>query len=64
MNHRAEAKRLLVGYFQTCFRLMGVKWSNDNSVEVEAIIDAIFEGVKREMEDDQACVDGLDLRKW
>ena len=54
MNHRAEAKTILANYFKTVFRLMGVRWEWENMADVDRLIDAIFEGVKREMAEEKA----------
>jgi len=45
-TNRQIAKRLLVHYFQTCFNLAGVIFDGDNRVEIEAIIDAIFDEIE------------------
>ena len=50
MDYRQEAKKLLTHYFRLALEEAGVKFDNDNQVEIEAIIDLIFDGVMYEVE--------------
>ncbi|MCK5644133.1 MAG: hypothetical protein KAJ19_25260 [Gammaproteobacteria bacterium] len=39
---RADAKLILVGWFGLCWEKMGCEWKDENSAEVESIVDAIL----------------------
>ena len=45
-DRRREAKRMLSGYFETCFNFMGVVFRGDNRTEVEQIVDLIFDEIE------------------
>jgi hypothetical protein len=42
-NKKKRVKKLLVNYFQQSFEKSGLQWDNDNTVEVEEIIDLILD---------------------
>lgn len=44
-----EAKHLLNYYMKKAWENAGLKWDNDNSVEVDGIIDAIRDGVEEQI---------------
>lgn len=50
-NGRGTAKHLLKHYLNLCFeKATGRELDSDCDVEIEGIIDAIFDGVKRELQ--------------
>ena len=49
-ERKGIAKRLLTHYFQTAFQGAGLRWDNDNRVEVEEIIDLIFAEINDQAE--------------
>ena len=44
-----EAKHLLNHYMKNAWTKAGLKWDNDNSIEVDGIIDAIRDGVEEQI---------------
>ena len=44
-GRRRTAKRVMVNYFETCFRLAGVRFDHDNQADAEMIIDLIFDEI-------------------
>ena len=42
-----RARQLLAGYFQMLFKATGLRWDDDNQLEIESIIDAILEAAQR-----------------
>jgi len=42
MNERQKAKESLTWYFQLIAERAGIRWTEDNSTEVEAIVDNII----------------------
>ena len=46
-----EAKHLLNHYMRKAWEKAGLKWDNDNSVEVDCIIDFIRDGVEEQIKE-------------
>jgi hypothetical protein len=45
-RHTEYAKHLLIHYFATAFEAAGLKWDNDNVVEIEGVVDSIIEAAR------------------
>ena len=48
-NAYAEAKELLVYYMRESWTNAGLKWGNDNTAEVENIVECIKMGIKEQI---------------
>jgi hypothetical protein len=46
MKNRQEAARLLKYYFRLLAKKSGLNWDNDNDMEVEQIIECIFDEIE------------------
>lgn len=53
MNHQQEAKDLLVYYLRLLAVNQGLRWNEDNNVEVESIVDHILQAVLEKITKDQ-----------
>jgi len=49
MNNISDAKRLLNYYIRRAWEAGGLRWDSDNEAEVNAIVDEIVSGIKKEI---------------
>lgn len=53
MSKLEKAKSTLVHYIRTAFVAADLKWDNDNTAEVEGIVDDIADGIRRQIEEQE-----------